>query len=134
MRNLILKMNLSTDGFVGGPKGEIDWIFRNLDDAKTWIVDTLWQVAKAGARWGEPRIASRDLGEEIALLKRERGKDIVAHGGAGFARSLVASAAASMTAVVPSGGAALQSHRAPPCATRMKPRGRILFRRRLAVR
>src|SRR5580704_8232369 len=45
MRKLILKMNLSLDGFVGGPKGEIDWIFTNSDDAKTsWIVDTLWQA------------------------------------------------------------------------------------------
>lgn len=149
MRNLILKMNISIDGFVGGPKGEIDWIFRNLDDAKkTWIVDTLWQagvhimgsrtyadmaaywpsstdvlaapmnqipkvvfsrtgkatttkalddasrmapIEKAGASWGQPRVASGDLAEEIARLKQEAGKDIVAHGGAGFARSLVAS-------------------------------------------
>jgi dihydrofolate reductase len=148
MRNLILKMNLSIDGFVGGPKGEIDWMFRNLDDAKTWIVDTLRQagvhimgsrtyadmaaywpsstdvlaapmneipkvvfsrtgkasttkaledasrmapIDKAGASWGQPRIASGNLAEEIARLKEEPGKDIMAHGGAGFARSLVGS-------------------------------------------
>jgi hypothetical protein len=131
MRNLILKMNLSIDGFVGGPKGEIDWMFRNLDDAKTWIVDTLRQagvhimgsrtyadmaaywpsstdvlaapvneipkvvfsrtgkasttkaledasrmapIDKAGASWGQPRIASGNLAEEIARLKEEPGK------------------------------------------------------------
>ena len=149
MRNLILKMNVSLDGFVGGPKGEIDWIFRNPDDAKTWLVDTLWQagvhimgsrtyadmaaywpsstdvlaapmnqipkvvfsrtgkaaattkaledasrvapVEKTGASWDQPRIASGDLAGEIARLKREPGKDIMAHGGASFARSLVAS-------------------------------------------
>jgi dihydrofolate reductase len=36
-------------------------------------------------------LASGDLGQEITLLKEEPGNDIVAHGGAGFARSLVAS-------------------------------------------
>lgn len=148
MRNLILKMNVSIDGLVGGPKGEIDWMFRNRDDAKTWLVDTLWRAGvhimgsrtyadmaaywpsstdvlaapmnqipkvvfsrtgkaattkaledafraapleKTGASWDQPRIASGDLAEEIARLKQEPGKDIVAHGGAGFARSLVAS-------------------------------------------
>ena len=150
MRKLILKMNISLDGFVGGPNGEIDWIFRNNDDeAKKWIVDTLWEAGvhimgsrtyadmaaywpsstdvlaapmnqlpkvafsrtgkaattralqdairaepleKAGAgSWGQPRVASGDLAEEIVRLKQEPGKDILAHGGAGFARSLVAS-------------------------------------------
>ncbi|HWL86904.1 MAG TPA: dihydrofolate reductase family protein [Polyangiaceae bacterium] len=148
MRNLILKMNVSIDGFVGGPKGEIDWMFRNRDAAKTWLVETLWRagvhimgsrtyadmaaywpssadvlaapmnqipkvvfsrtgkaamtkaledasraapVETAGASWDQPRIASGDLAEEIARLKQEPGKDIMAHGGAVFARSLVAS-------------------------------------------
>jgi hypothetical protein len=27
MRNLILKMSISVDGFVGGPDGEIKWVF-----------------------------------------------------------------------------------------------------------
>lgn len=148
MRKLILKMNISLDGFVAGPNGEIDWMFTNLDDAKSWIADTLWQagvhimgsrtyadmaaywpastdvlaapmneipkvvfsrtgkatttraledasriapVERAGASWAQPRIASGDLAEEIARLKKEPGKDILAHGGAAFARSLVAS-------------------------------------------
>jgi dihydrofolate reductase len=44
MRKLILKMSVSADGFVSGPNGEIDWIFRSADDAiTTWIMDTLWQ-------------------------------------------------------------------------------------------
>ena len=33
MRQLILKMSVSIDGFVGGPEGEIDWIFSTLDEA-----------------------------------------------------------------------------------------------------
>jgi dihydrofolate reductase len=36
-------------------------------------------------------VASGGLAEEITRLKAEDGKPIVAHGGAGFARSLVAS-------------------------------------------
>jgi dihydrofolate reductase len=149
MRKLILKMNVSLDGFVGGVKGEIDWIFKSQsDDAKAWIVDSLWQagahimgsrtyadmaaywpsstdaiappmnqipkvvfsrtgkmtttraledasrakpVGKEGASWAEPRVAAGDLATEIGRLKGEPGKDIVAHGGASFARSLVAS-------------------------------------------
>ncbi len=40
--------------------------------------------------WSESRIASGDIACEIAALKREPGKSILAHGGAKFARSLVA--------------------------------------------
>lgn len=39
--------------------------------------------------WGPARIANGDLAEEMQRLKQEPGKDILAHGGAGFARSLV---------------------------------------------
>jgi dihydrofolate reductase len=45
MRKLILRMNLSLDGFMGGPNGEIDWIFKSFDDsASAWAVKTLWQA------------------------------------------------------------------------------------------
>jgi len=38
-------MSLSADGFVSGPRGEIDWIFRGTDESVTaWIVETLWQA------------------------------------------------------------------------------------------
>jgi dihydrofolate reductase len=40
--------------------------------------------------WAEPYVASGDLAEEIAKLKAQEGKPIVAHGGVSFARSLVA--------------------------------------------
>jgi hypothetical protein len=29
-RKLVLKMSVSLDGFVCGPNGELDWIFRTL--------------------------------------------------------------------------------------------------------
>jgi dihydrofolate reductase len=41
--------------------------------------------------WAEAYVASGDLADEVAKLKARDGKPIVAHGGAGFARSLVAS-------------------------------------------
>lgn len=45
MRRLVLKMQVTVDGFVGGTSGELDWIFGSLsDDATSWIVDTLWQA------------------------------------------------------------------------------------------
>jgi dihydrofolate reductase len=45
MRKLILKMSVSIDGYVCGPNGEADWIFRNRDEeAARWSVDTLWQA------------------------------------------------------------------------------------------
>lgn len=42
MRKLILKMSLSIDGFVGGPNGEMGWIFDSYDsEATDWSVKTL---------------------------------------------------------------------------------------------
>jgi hypothetical protein len=40
MRKLVLKMSISLDGFVGGPNGEIDRIFRTIvGDCTEWVVD-----------------------------------------------------------------------------------------------
>jgi dihydrofolate reductase len=45
MRNLVLKMSVSIDGFVGGADGEIDWIFKTMDEGATdWLLETLWQA------------------------------------------------------------------------------------------
>lgn len=152
MKQLILKMSVSVDGFVGGPNGEIDWIFRSYDAGATaWTVETLWQAgvhimgsrtfqdmaaywptstepyaapmneipkivfsrsgqlqaattqaladakrqrteetaASGPSSWTTPGVASGDFASEIARLKQQPGKPILAHGGAGFARSLV---------------------------------------------
>jgi dihydrofolate reductase len=42
-RKLVLKMSVSLDGFVCGPDGEADWIFRSSGgpDASAWLLDTL---------------------------------------------------------------------------------------------
>jgi dihydrofolate reductase len=41
------------------------------------------------AVWGETRIVSGDLAYEVARLKQESGKELLAHGGARFVQSLV---------------------------------------------
>ncbi len=157
-------MSISVDGFVGGPNGEIDWIFKSLDEGVTsWLVDTLvladvhimgsrtyqdmaayWpsstepfaapmneipkvvfsrkglvqppnvnltttafkdasRIKSPGDKqkssttpaiessWIDAKVASGDLAEEVLHLKQQPGKAILAHGGAGFARSLVES-------------------------------------------
>lgn len=45
MRKLVLGMFVSLDGFVSGPSGKIDWVFKTGDDATDeWIIDNLWQA------------------------------------------------------------------------------------------
>jgi dihydrofolate reductase len=159
-RKLVLKMSVSLDGFVCGPNGEIDWIFRtSAPDSQAWVVNTLreadahlmgsrtyadmasfWPFSdtpftasmndipkiifsrngKDGAHvagvtraladakadrgqqrgvtpseevllsWAEPTILSGELAEEIRRLKDQPGNILLAHGGARFAQSLVA--------------------------------------------
>jgi dihydrofolate reductase len=163
-RTLVLKMSVSLDGFVSGPNGEVDWIFRTMGgDSMEWTVNTLREAgahmmgsrtyydmaafwpfsdtplatpmndipkiifsrkgikdgtqvdrttraladAKAdriGERlsvtptaavlqfWAKPTVARGDLAEEVLRLKEQPGNFILAHGGARFAQSLVASA------------------------------------------
>jgi dihydrofolate reductase len=149
MRELILKMSMSLDGFVAGPAGEVEWMFSGDQEAIAWSVETVWnaslhimgsrtfrdmasfwptatsvfsppmnQIPKAvfskqglailkdggagtghaqsgqlqpGAEsWAEATVASGDLASEIAALKAHDGKPVIAHGGATFARSLIA--------------------------------------------
>ncbi len=153
-------MSVSVDGFVGGPDGEIDWIFKSMDEGATkWTVDAIWQAGvhimgsrtfhdmasywpystevfappmntipkvvftkkgfvektnpaltttalkdaslinpvDAGAKpqgldtWANAVVAAGNLADEINRLKQQPGKDILAHGGASFAQSLVES-------------------------------------------
>jgi dihydrofolate reductase len=161
VRKLILKMSVSLDGFVGGPNGEIDWIFKTTsEDGKRWTVD---RISEAGAHlmghktfndmaaywpnssevfaapmneipkivfskqgfdpsqqgessaafndavrinradggntvssippsaksWEEALVITGDLARGITELKKQPGKELLAHGGAGFAQNLV---------------------------------------------
>ncbi|MFP6974680.1 dihydrofolate reductase family protein, partial [Xanthomonas hortorum] len=46
---------------------------------------------QAGAEsWAQAYVASGGLADEVAALKAQDGKPIIAHGGAAFARSLIA--------------------------------------------
>ncbi len=159
MKKLVLKMSLSVDGFVAGPKGELDWIFRTESkDAEAWESSVLrnaslhlmgsrtyhdmaawWPTSKErlvapamneipkaifsrrgvgppskkltsmavksaraahraqGAKrsaevwesWLHPLVCTGNLATEVKRLKRSTGKPLLAHGGAGFARSLI---------------------------------------------
>jgi dihydrofolate reductase len=61
---------------------------RNTQDQAS---DTRTGPLQPGAEsWAEAYVASGDLAREITRLKAEDGKPIVAHGGAAFARSLIA--------------------------------------------
>ncbi len=41
-RELILNMSITTDGFVAGPNGEFDWVFRNSsEESRQWAADRL---------------------------------------------------------------------------------------------
>lgn len=45
MREVVLQMQVSLDGFVGLPDGNVDWAFRSFDDEFTaWAADSLWQA------------------------------------------------------------------------------------------
>lgn len=137
MSKLVLQMQISVDGFVAGPSGELDWVFKSIDEATTaWIAERLWQAGvhimgrqtfedmashwptstepyaapmneipkvvftekgftaqsaePANAKsWNEARVVRGNLADEIAGLKEQKGKEILAHGGAGFAQALV---------------------------------------------
>lgn len=62
-----------------------------LDEARAKAGTTQSAQLQPGAgSWAEAYVASGDLAEEIAKLKAEEGKPIIAHGGVRFARSLIA--------------------------------------------
>lgn len=45
MRKLIMKMSMSVDGFVGGPNGENDWIFKSSDEkSRAWLLEQTWEA------------------------------------------------------------------------------------------
>ena len=46
MRNVVLMMHVSLDGYVKATRGDVmGWLFRTYDDElKAWEVDLLWQA------------------------------------------------------------------------------------------
>ena len=128
MRQLIVKIHLSVDGFCAKPNGDNTFLFDSMDAQLTeWVVADVWkaglhlmgaktyrdmashwptskepfappmnEIPKAvfsksltEASWGKTEIIRGELTPEIARLKAQPGKDIIAHGGASFLRSLI---------------------------------------------
>jgi dihydrofolate reductase len=142
MRELILKMSMSLDGFASDLEGTNTWLYGADEESTAYAVEATWnaslhimgsrsfsvmapfypsstipfappmnQIPKAvfskrgpeilkaadtvkglpgGQSWAEAYVATGDLAEEIAKLKAQDGKPIIAHGGVTFARSLIA--------------------------------------------
>lgn len=45
MRKLIMRMSITVDGFVGGPNGENDWVFRSSDEtSRAAAVERFWEA------------------------------------------------------------------------------------------
>ncbi|MEG8126539.1 dihydrofolate reductase family protein [Xanthomonas hortorum pv. gardneri] len=62
-----------------------------LTDAQALVNTTPGGQLQAGAEsWAQAYVASGGLADEVAALKAQDGKPIIAHGGAAFARSLIA--------------------------------------------
>ena len=63
----------------------------SLDEARARAGASQSPARQPGAdSWAEAYLAGGELADEIARLKAEDGKPIIAHGGVSFARSLVA--------------------------------------------
>ena len=71
MRKLVLKMQMSLDGFVARLDGDVGFIFTSLDDALTyWIVQDIW---KACTSWAAgPMRTWRPGGPNPPSLSRRR--------------------------------------------------------------
>jgi dihydrofolate reductase len=135
MRKLKLQVQMTIDGFIAGPNGEMDWMVWNWDDRlKAYVqeitdpVDCIvlgrklaqgfiphWAAVAANpddpenaagrkftdsrkvvftktlekSAWDHTVLAKGNLVEEIANLKNQDGKDLIAYGGATFVSALI---------------------------------------------
>jgi hypothetical protein len=85
--NEIPKIVFSAHGFDLSQRGETSVA---LQEAIKHGARTAAAIAPASAKsWTEPTVIIGDLATGIRRLKSENGKEVLAHGGAGFAQSLV---------------------------------------------
>jgi dihydrofolate reductase len=80
MRKLALQMQVSVDALEDASRNQEPRGGRSAS-----------AVSSVVEEWARSRVARGELAEEVARLKRESGKDILAHGGASFAQSLAQS-------------------------------------------
>jgi dihydrofolate reductase len=79
----------SVEARLGGGEYEAVRAFDHFEDVPmNDIPKVVFSSTLERADWPDSRIAGGDLAEEIAALKREPGKDMIAWGGAAFAQSL----------------------------------------------
>ena len=89
--NEIPKALFTKKGFKGIDPGDTTTAVENVRryNASSGILPNAEQ-SPAAASWGDARVFDGDLAEGIRELKAEQGKPILAHGGGGFMRSLIA--------------------------------------------
>jgi dihydrofolate reductase len=135
MRKLKLQVQMSVDGYIAGPKGEMDWMTWNWDEKLKSYVNELTESADTilmgrkmadefishwtqvvanpndpshefgkkmmdtpkvvftetltASKWANTVLAKGDLTEDVNRLKRQKGKGLIAYGGASFDTALV---------------------------------------------
>lgn len=136
MRKLKLQMQISLDGYVAGPEGQLDWMTWDHDqklwDSVNHLTDTsdtiimgrkmtpefinywenvvdnqpdspefsfahkmvdmrkiVFSKTLSSIKGRNVSVENGDLVQKITALKKEKGKDIVVYGGAGFVSSLI---------------------------------------------
>ena len=87
--NEIPKVVFTTRGEVPAPPRENTTGFKHATAARAARGEEPLPASVDVGNWRSPRVASGDLASEVARLKQEPGKEILAHGGARFAQSLV---------------------------------------------
>ena len=88
--NEIPKVVFSRQGFTPSQNGEVT---PGFDDAvrirRANGSNTASTLPPSAKTWAEAIVASGDMTQEVMKLEKQPGKDLIAHGGAGFAQSLV---------------------------------------------
>jgi dihydrofolate reductase len=114
MRKLAMQMELTLDGFMTGPNGEMDWFaldpeawklrvekFNTIDTVPNptatptdvtfshWLDDVpkvVFSRTLKQAEWQNSRLAEGDLAEEISRVKAQPGKDVLIMNSASIAQ------------------------------------------------
>lgn len=86
--NAIPKVVFSRKGRVALNRGETTTALVDASHRQSADGEAVLDLPSHFESWRDAPVASGDLGEEVARLKQMPGKDILAHGGAGFAQSL----------------------------------------------